>query len=359
MKIAIVCDQPTMTECLRGAVLLSPERTVIWTADGAGDAVERCRTNRPDLALVVVRSSGLNSADVTRQIMMTVPCAILLVTLDEILNPGQVFEAMGQGAMDAIELPWLTTSTPHDSATLLLRKISMIGRHVRLKNGASKGVMPAASTPHAPPSDRLVAIGASAGGPAALAVILAGLPKDLSAAIVIVQHVDEQFTAGMAEWLSAQSGLPVRVAQNGDRLTVGAVLMAGGSDHLVLKDAESLTYTKEPVNHVYRPSVDVFFESVSRHWRGEAVGVLLTGMGKDGAAGLRQLRDRGHHTIAQDEASSAVYGMPKAAAAIGAATEILPVRQIAPHLIDLLAPKTTRSAIAAARASVAKVRSGR
>ena len=359
MKIAIVCDQPTITECLRGAVTQSPEHGIIWNAADAVVAVERCRINLPDLVLVIVRSAGLSGADVTRRIMTAVPCPILLVTVDEAVNPGRVFEAMGNGALDAIELPSLTTSRPEDSTPLLLRKISAIGRHVRSKPGVHKGGMPAAAV-NAPRCDRLVAIGASAGGPAALALILAGLPKDFPAAIVIIQHVDEQFTVGMTEWLSVQSGLPVRVARDGDRLVAGAVLMAGTSDHLVLKSVDSLTYTREPASHVYRPSVDVFFESVCRRWRGEVVGVLLTGMGKDGAVGLRQLRERGYHTIAQDEATSAVYGMPKAAAALDAAIDILPVRQIATQLIDLFASKTRRNAnIAAARASVAKARGSR
>jgi chemotaxis response regulator CheB len=310
--------------------------------------------------LVIVRRVGLNSADVTRRIMTGGPCAILLVTVEEHVNPGRVFEAMGHGALDAIELPTLSTSAPQDSTPLLLRKISSIGRHVRLKHGAQKGTMSTNPAPNAPRCNRLVAIGASAGGPAALALILAGLPKDFPAAIVIIQHVDAQFTVGMTEWLSTQSGLPVRVATDGDRLVSGGVFMAGTSDHLVLKGNDSLTYTREPVNQVYRPSVDVFFESVSRRWRGEAVGVLLTGMGKDGALGLRQLRDRGHHTIAQDEATSAVYGMPKAAVAMNAAIDILPVRQIAPQLVDLFAAKAQPNAnIAAARASVAKARGSR
>ena len=183
---------------------------------------------------------------------------------------------------------------------------------------------------------RLIAIGASAGGPAALAVILAGVPKDFPAAIVIVQHVDAKFTAGMTEWLTSQTGLTVRVAQEGDRLVRGSVFMAGTSTHLILKGKDRLAYTPDPLDYLYRPSVDVFFESVSRKWQNEAVGVLLTGMGKDGARGLKLLRDRGHHTIAQDEATSSVYGMPKAAVALDAAVDILPMRRIAPRLIDLM-----------------------
>ncbi len=187
-----------------------------------------------------------------------------------------------------------------------------------------------------PNGDALVAIGASAGGPAALATMLGALPKDFRAAIVIVQHVDEHMAEGMAAWLGQQCVLPVRVAMEGDRPTPGVVLIARTSDHLVLKTANRLGYTTEPRDYVYRPSVDAFFQSVKSRWEGEVVGVLLTGMGRDGAQGLKALRDQGRYTIAQDQESSAVYGMPKAAAAIGAAVDILPMKQIAGRLISAI-----------------------
>ena len=210
---------------------------------------------------------------------------------------------------------------------------------MRIGTGDRNGARTPARNANKLPSarcDRLIAIGASAGGPAALAVILAGVPKDFPAAIVIVQHVDAKFTTGMTEWLTGQTGLCVRVAQEGDRLVRGSVFMAGTSNHLILKGKDRLAYTPEPLDYLYRPSVDVFFESVSHGWQNAAVGVLLTGMGKDGARGLKLLRDRGHHTIAQDEATSSVYGMPKAAVALDAAVDVLPMRRIAPRLIDLM-----------------------
>ena len=184
-------------------------------------------------------------------------------------------------------------------------------------------------------TDSLVAIGASAGGPGALARLLAGIPKHFPAAIVIVQHVDRQFAAGMAAWLSRESLLPVRVAEEGDRIRAGTVLLAATNDHLSLTAGDRLGYLAEPIGSVYRPSIDVFFDSIRACWKGQAVGVLLTGMGDDGAKGLKSLRDEGHHTIAQDQATSAVYGMPKAAMALGAAVDILPLERIAARLIDI------------------------
>jgi len=180
---------------------------------------------------------------------------------------------------------------------------------------------------------RMIGIGASAGGPAALATILRGLPADFPAAIVIVQHIDPQMALGMADWLASQGALPVRVADEGDRPAPGVVLLASTTDHLVLKSPERVGYTREPKDYAYRPSVDAFFESITRHWQGPAIGVLLSGMGGDGAKGLKALREQGRYTIAQDQLTSAVYGMPKAAAKLDAAVDILPVERIAPALI--------------------------
>ena len=189
------------------------------------------------------------------------------------------------------------------------------------------------------PHTALVAIGASAGGPAALATVLGGLPGNFPAAIVIIQHVDDKIAPGMAEWLRQYSALPVRLAAEGDRPVAGTIFLAGTSDHLTLKAPDRLGYTAEPRDFVYRPSVDVFFQSVSRLWRGEAIGVLLTGMGRDGAVGLKALHSQGRYTIAQDEASSAIYGMPKAAAMLGAAVDVLPMESIAQRLVDVLIGK--------------------
>jgi two-component system response regulator WspF len=344
MRIGIVCDQPATTECLRGAVTQSPEHHIAWTASTGRQAVDRCGAETPDLVLMILRMTGMDGVDATRRIMAATPCAILLVTVDEAANPGRVFEAMGYGALDAVELPTLSSGAPQASSALLLKKLAIIARLVLDRNGLRSTETQRNRGSHSTRCDRLVAIGASAGGPAALASILSGLPKDFPAAVVIVQHVDEEFAVGMTAWLANQTGLPVGVAREGDRVSAGAVFMAGTSDHLTLKHGDRLSYTPEPRDYVYRPSVDVFFESVSRAWQGEAVGVLLTGMGRDGARGLRMLRDRGHHTIAQDEATCAVYGMPKAAAALNAAVEILPMQQIAPTLVDIFESRAARLA---------------
>lgn len=178
----------------------------------------------------------------------------------------------------------------------------------------------------------LVAIGASAGGPMALDTLLSQLPKRFPAAVIVAQHVDAGFIPGLVAWLNRKSALPVRIAVSGDAPQPGTVLIAGRDAHLVFTGPNRLAYTCHPAETAYRPSVDVLFQSILQHWPGKVAAVLLTGMGRDGAEGLRSLKARGQYTIAQDQSSSAVYGMPKAAFELDAASEVLALDQIALHL---------------------------
>jgi two-component system response regulator WspF len=331
MKIGIANDLPLATQLLRRVALLHPGATIAWTARDGVEAVAMCARETPDLILMDLVMPNMDGVEATRQIMAKTPCAILVVTTSIDINADRVFGAMGYGALDAVDSPVLGKRDLREAAVPLLAHIDRVAQMV-----ASRGRRLVAKAPSRLPREeyngKMVAIGASAGGPAALAQLLSGLPKEFPASIIVVQHVDEKFASGMADWLNQISPLPVRIAKEGDRPVVGGVLLAGTGDHLEFKTADKLGYSPDPRNSAYRPSIDVFFESISRRWKGQAAAVLLTGMGRDGAVGLRALRDRGLHTIAQDEKSSAVYGMPKAAAEIDAAADILPLDQIAPKL---------------------------
>lgn len=340
MKIAIVNDLPMAVEALRRVLALRPEHRVIWVAENGAQAVQRCAELRPDLVLMDLLMPVMDGVEATRRIMSETPCAILLVTANMGINTARIFDAMGHGALDVVDTPVLVGGDARAGAAPLLAKIETIGKLIgdSVRPSVAVARSAAASRGMTRPQ-QLVAIGASAGGPAALATLLRGLPADLPAAVVIVQHVDEQFAAGMAQWLAQHSVLPVQVAREGDRPTRGVVLLAATNDHLRLVTGERLGYTPIPQEYVYRPSVDVFFHSACALWAGDIVGVLLTGMGRDGALGLKALRDQGHHTIAQDQASCAVYGMPRAAVALEAAVEVLPIEAIAPRLRAALSVK--------------------
>jgi chemotaxis response regulator CheB len=281
----------------------------------------------------------MDGVEATRQIMAATPCPILVVTATIDGNFSRVYDALGAGAIDAVNTPTLSGTKGAEGAASLLAKIDVIRRIT----GAVTATpwKPTSPLPTAPPATGtgqrwLFAIGSSAGGPAALAQLLKTFPTNLPAAIVVVQHLDESFAAGLAAWLGSQITLEVRLAREGDSPQNGVVLLPGREDHLVLTAAGRLAYAREPIEKPYRPSVDVFFDSVAEHWRERAAGVILTGMGRDGASGLKRMRDSGFTTIAQDRATSAVYGMPKAAAEIGAAGQVLPLSSIGGALRKLL-----------------------
>lgn len=333
MRIAIANDMPLAVEALRRALAAEPEYQLIWVASNGEEAVSRCREDRPELLLMDMLMPGMDGVEATRRIMNDTPCAILIVTSDVERNMSRVFDAMGAGALDVVAAPSLGPQQVLDAAAVR-RKIHNIAWMIGHKTSRSVKPTPVRSADNR--GKRLVAIGASAGGPASLVELLRQIPADFPASIVLVQHVDEVFAAGMAQWLGSESNIPVRLAREGEELQPASVLLAGTNNHLYLAQEGRLVYRREPVDQVYRPSIDVFFESVATHWRGEAIGVLLTGMGRDGARGLKLMRERGFHTIAQDQASSAVYGMPKAAVALDAATEVLPLDRIPTRLIERL-----------------------
>jgi len=331
MRIGIVNDLPMAVEALRRAIMLRPAHQIIWVARHGAEAVALCAREKPDIVLMDLMMPVMDGVEATRRIIAVNPCPILVVTASVRDHAAKVFEAMGAGALDAVDTPVFNTTAPLAGASPFLAKLDLMNRYLNPAKGTPvdlpKPVLPTA------PKAQLLAIGTSAGGPAALVAILSRLPKDFPAAVVIIQHVDVQFAGALAEWLGTQSTLPVRLAQEGDEPVPGTVLVAGTNDHLRLTKSRRLGYVEEPADYFYRPSVNVFFESVARHWQGEVVGVLLTGMGRDGAEGLKTLRDAGAHTIAQDQTTSAVYGMPKAAAQLNAAVEVLPLDQIAAAIV--------------------------
>lgn len=332
MRIGIVNDMSMALELLRRIVSDTAGYEVAWLARHGIEAIQKCHDDRPDLILMDLVMPGIDGAETTRRIMQQCPCAILVVTGSVKRNQSLAFDALSAGAIDVVKIPRLvpTESSDHQRFWKKIRNIShLIGTTRTSPTGGGKS----GGGNNFDARKTIIAIGASTGGPRAVTGILSTLPQDLPAAVIVVMHVDQQFARGMAQWMNGFSKLPVRLVHEGEYPQSGSVLLAASNDHLVLTENGTLYYTSEPADYPYRPSVDAFFSSLEQHWQGEAVGVLLTGMGKDGARGLKVMREHGWWTITQDEKTSAIYGMPKAAAEIGAASTILALDKIGPELI--------------------------
>jgi len=328
MKIGIVNDLEIAVEALSRAIGSAPEHQVVWIARNGAKAVELCARQLPDLVLMDLVMPGVDGVEAIRRIMSATPCAILVVTATVSGQTSRVFKALGAGALDAVDTPVLAGPGAAEGTRSLLAKIAAIGKIIHPPSERTRP--PGTGT--GPAGPWLFALGASAGGPTALTEVLGGFSCETPAAFVVIQHLDRKFAPALADWLGKQISLPVRLARDGDVPTAGTVLLPDRDDHLILSPRGALHYTADPESYVYRPSVDAFFQSIADHWRGNATGVVLTGMGRDGGKGLKKMREAGFATIAQDQKSSAVYGMPKAAALLGAAERILPLAEIGPAL---------------------------
>jgi two-component system response regulator WspF len=321
MRIGIVNDLRAACEALRRVVDSLPDHVVAWTASDGVEAIAMAKRDRPDLILMDLLMPHMDGSQATRQIMATAPCAILVVTATVSGNISLVYDAMGYGALDAVDTPMLGPTGEVTGAGALVEKIGTIAKLVGITADPRRARR--AVTSSTPP--RLLVVGASTGGPKAISDLLFPLPQDWNVAVILVQHVDVAFAPGLAKWLGDRTGRAVRVIEQGQEPLAGDVLLAGTNDHVVLTRSRTLEYRQEPREIFFRPSVDVFFESVADHWPQKGTAAVLTGMGRDGAKGLMKLRSRGWHTIAQDEATSVVFSMPKAAIDAGAACEVLAI----------------------------------
>ncbi len=339
MRIAIVNDLALARAVLRKVVQSVPVYSIAWEAVDGSEAVSKAATDPPDLILMDLVMPVMDGAEATRRIMARNPCPILIVTASLGVNHGKVYEALGAGGLDAVRTPTFgPTGEPVGAEPLLKRLARQNLARANLTPAGGVMMLPRLAKPPVPAGGiaksragfPLLAIGASTGGPEAVAQVLSAIGPGLPAAIVVVQHIGSDFTAGLADWLRDRTGLSAKVASRGEEPLPGRVYIAGGDEHLLLDPDRRFTYSPEPATAIFRPNIDIFFESAAANWPDGGVGVLLTGMLRDGARGLLTLRTRGWHTIAQNEATCVVYGMPKAAAELKAASEILPLERIGP-----------------------------
>jgi two-component system response regulator WspF len=327
MKIAIATADRVRAEALRRALASDARHRVAWVARDSVSTAALAASDRPDLLLLDPELPALAGVPLTRHLVLSGSCPILLCSA-RATAVDKIYDALGFGAIDSVAAPTMSADGELSGQTPFLARLATVERLAPAQDRPADSLFGGLANPDPSAAVPLVAIGASTGGPAALATILERLPADLEAALVIVQHIDDGFAEGLASWLSERCRFPVRTIKPGTQPQRGQAYLAATGEHLVVDADRRLVYTPEPAQALHRPAIDVFFNSLAAS-PSPGLAILLTGMGRDGADGLLRLRRAGWTTVAQDEHSAVVYGMPRAAAEIGAAEQVLPLAAIA------------------------------
>lgn len=343
INVLVVGDSPSKRDFLLRILASDPDVRVIATASSGKEALQQVQRQRPDVITMDSHLPNLNGLEATRLIMESHPVPIIIVT--DSGSPGEVattFDAVDAGAVAVLPFPPDVGATGHVAAVQeLLRTVKVMSevKVVRRWPRAQRGELrprPAERGPVLEPARlRVVAIGASTGGPLALATLLGGLSKGFPVPILVVQHMASGFMRGFVDWLAPSSALPVHIATDGERLFPGHVYMAPEDVQMKVNRQERIVLMDAPAENGLRPSVSCLFRSVCDTYGCEAAAVLLTGMGRDGAQELRLLKEKGAITFAQDKESSVVYGMPGEAIRLDAAMLVLPPEKIAATLMNM------------------------
>jgi two-component system chemotaxis response regulator CheB len=346
LKVLVVDDSPVARLQLTHILESDPQLRVVAALEDGEAAVAFVQRHAPDVVLMDLQMPRLDGFEATRRIMETHPVPI--VVCSGTAQPGSValtFRVMEAGALTCVPKPVGHGHPDYEATADQLRQTVKLMAEVKVvRRWARHRARPAA--PRAAETARetatrteILGIGASTGGPQALQQILAGLPKGFPVPILVVQHISPGFLPGLADWLGQTTGCRVHIGAYGMPALPGHVYLAPDDFHMGVTSAGALRLTKEPAENGLRPSVSYLFRSLAEEYGASAVGVLLTGMGKDGAAELSLMRQAGAVTIAQDEDTSVVFGMPGEAVRIGAASHVTPLGSIAPLLASLTTAK--------------------
>lgn len=336
----VVDDSALVRQTLKELLERTGEFRVALAADPF-IAERRIALVRPQVIVLDIEMPGMDGLTFLTRLMATDPLPVVICSARAGEDAAVAIEALARGAIDVLPKPRLSVKDYlSDSASLLVDTVRAAALSKRGSTTRRAPKAPLKEIAKSVASSWVVAIGASTGGTEALAVVLGSLPRD-SPPLLIVQHMPEGFTRTFAGRLDGLSPMRVKEAEDMDVIRQGQALLAPGNRHMtVARDGARFLVRIDSTPHVnrHRPSVDVLFRAVAQTFGSRSVGALLTGMGRDGAAGLLELKNRGARTIAQDEASSVVFGMPKEAIALGAATRVLPLSDIAAGIVELLPP---------------------
>lgn len=353
IRVMLVDDSPIALQILERLLSDSPDIHIVGTARDGEQAIGLLPRLRPDVICTDYHMPHMDGLELIHRVMSSDPRPVLVVSVS-VQDQGDeenIFTLLEAGALDVLPKP--RGGSDPDYAYIkheLVKKIRVLsGVHVFRRHRLDPGL------PHpslSKEAERLmssvpanvVAIGASTGGPPALQRILHALPADFPAPILCIQHISKGFLPGLVNWLQHGTALRIKIGEDGELARRGTVYLAP-DDHHLLMDRHGRLHTPTSPDSTHKPSITETFSSLAASFGRQVIGILLTGMGDDGAAGLREIADNGGITIAQDEASCVVFGMPKVAIEIGAARFVLPLADIAPRVVDVMGEQSRRHSL--------------
>ncbi|RJX29398.1 MAG: chemotaxis-specific protein-glutamate methyltransferase CheB [Desulfarculus sp.] len=350
IKVLVVEDSRVVQELLTHILTSEPQIQVVGIASNGLEALAMAKQKRPDVITMDIHMPTMDGFEATRQIMEVQPTPIVIVSgSSKAKEVAFSFQAIEAGALavvarpPGINHPGFAAAAQELVQTLkLMSEVKVVTRKAQARKKAPPAALEAVPAPITAREIKIAAIGASTGGPLVLQQILSALPRDLPFPLLIVQHIAKGFTQGFVEWLAGASRFPLRIAAQGEHPRPGYGYVAPEGFHLGVEGGPHIVLSNHGPEHGLRPSISYLFRCVAQAFGPRAVGVLLTGMGSDGAEDLKLMRDRGAVTVAQDKASSVIFGMPGEAIKLEAATHVLPPEGIA-ALLAALAEQNRRS----------------
>ncbi len=353
IKVMIVDDSALVRQTLLGILNLDPEISVIATAADPLIAAKKIAKEKPDVITLDLELPKMNGLTFLKKLMSYHPIPVVVISSLTSKGTEALFQALKYGAVDVIAKPKLATKGFFEESSIRICDAVKAAAEAKIKKVAPVEVAynpspklsadSVISLPQTPISiketkDKMIIIGASTGGTTAIQKFLEKMAPECPG-IVIVQHMPELFTRSFADRLNSICSISVKEGENGDIITPGKAIIAPGNKHMMIRKTGSQYYVEineGPLVNRHRPSVDVLFRSAAKYAGPNAIGIIMTGMGDDGAKGLLEMKQAGAYTIAQDEATSVVFGMPKEAIKIGASDIVLPLEEIAQHVYQLL-----------------------